>query len=232
MDENKELVSCLDGSYHGRMPLALLLVAALTPSALVTVTPRPCGVIVTAPSTTTVPVATCPPPGAGAADTVTIRMYDRGTARAGQRLQARTVSDVALNAAGLRPVWRVCGGVGSDTSDSGTCADPLGTRELIVRFEDAPRHTPPDVLGFAYVPGVVATVLVDRVREMARRSDTSIGELLGGVMAHELMHLLRASRGHESGGLMRATWSDDDVRHGKIWSLQLTPSLRDSALLN
>lgn len=214
------------------MPITLLLAVVLSPSALVAVTPRPCGVIVGAPPTTTIPLAACPWPAAASTDTVTIRMYDRGTTKASQRLQAQTVSDAALSSAGVRPVWKICADARSETSDSESCADPLGPRELIVRFEDAPPQTARDVLGFAYVPGVVATVLVDRVREMARRSDASIGELLGGVIAHELMHLLRGTNGHERGGLMRATWSDDDIRHGRIWSLQLTRGQQDSALMN
>lgn len=159
-------------------------------------------------------------------------MYDRSTTKSGQRLQAQAVSEAALQSTGVHPVWKDCVGTSRENPDSARCREPLGARELIVRFEDAPSRTPPSVLGFAYVPGVIATVLVDRVRHVAERSDTAIGELLGGVMAHEIMHLLIGSKEHDPGGLMQATWTDDDVKHGRIWSLQLTRSQRDSLLVN
>jgi hypothetical protein len=61
-------------------------------------------------------------------------------------------------------------------------------------------------------------VFYDAVRTLGER-DASTGAILGGVMAHELGHLLRASDGHSESGVMLASWSPqqvDELEHGRF----------------
>jgi len=63
--------------------------------------------------------------------------------------------------------------------------------------------------------GVLATIYVDRVEWLARQAGADSRALLGRAIAHELGHLLLATTSHGPVGLMRATWSEDEVRRGR-----------------
>jgi hypothetical protein len=73
-----------------------------------------------------------------------------------------------------------------------------------------------DALGDARVDehtrsGVLATVYVDRVEELARAARVDVGMLLGRALAHELGHLLMGGL-HGVSGLMRPSWTREEVR--------------------
>jgi hypothetical protein len=81
-------------------------------------------------------------------------------------------------------------------------------------------------LGDAYVDvgsrsGVLATIYLDRVAQLAGESGGSATTLLGRAIAHELGHLLLGTTAHSRHGLMRSLWSRDDIRRGRAadWSL-------------
>lgn len=128
-----------------------------------------------------------------------------------------------LRSAELRTIWQRCG---DRISDAAACAVPPAPGELIVRFTRATPTTPPSLLGFSYVPGVVGTVLVDRVRAMADRSGTPLDALLGATLAHELAHLLMGGPSHAARGLMRASWDDEEIRRAGARGFTLTPGDR------
>ena len=62
-----------------------------------------------------------------------------------------------------------------------------------------------ETVGFATPGSVAATVIYDRIRQVARRRRLQCGLLLGYVMAHELGHLLLPAHSHSETGLMRAS---------------------------
>lgn len=162
-------------------------------------------------------------PAAGQQSEVTVRVYDAvGIARP-DALRALDAAARILRSAELRTVWRQCGDRIPDTS---VCAVPPAPGELIVRLTRATPATPPSLLGFSYVPGIVGTVLVDRVSEMADRSGTRLDALLGATLAHELAHLLMGAPSHAGRGLMRASWADEDVRRADARAFALTPADR------
>ena len=62
--------------------------------------------------------------------------------------------------------------------------------------------------------GVLATIYFDRVLWLAHQAGADSRVLLGSAIAHELGHLLLATTSHGPAGLMRALWSQDEVRRG------------------
>ena len=80
------------------------------------------------------------------------------------------------------------------------------------------------MLGYALVDGeaqtgTLATIFADRVTAAAARFQVERTMLLGRTLAHELGHLLLGTVSHTRRGLMRAWWTDVDLRRvrGKDW---------------
>jgi hypothetical protein len=165
------------------------------------------------------PIAESAPP---ARARVTARLYNTAqvpasTKQAGMAAAART-----LAASGVDIVWADC-----DTPDA--CAQVPVSGELVVRLvrsNETPRLAPL-VLGEAFIDagikaGVLATIYVQRVEQMAAFSDTDVSRLLGRAIAHEVGHLLLASNTHTLRGLMRARWSPQDLRRDEAVDWLLT----------
>jgi hypothetical protein len=146
---------------------------------------------------------------------ITTRVYHTADMPPVSRHVALQVAARTLAAAGVTVSWREC--------DAG-CDDVPGRDELLVRLVRAiGRASRPDqlVLGDAYVDatlggGVLATIYVDRVEQLAAASGTQVTTLLGRAIAHELGHLLLASSGHSARGLMRAKWSRNDLQRNRL----------------
>jgi hypothetical protein len=81
----------------------------------------------------------------------------------------------------------------------------------MVRLATSTPQSPASALGFSYVPGIVATALVDRIEDTAVRTKVPVAMLLGAVLAHEIAHLLTGSH-HADRGLMRAVWTDREIQ--------------------
>jgi len=75
-------------------------------------------------------------------------------------------------------------------------------------------HKKTECMGYAVVAGEfssIANAYYHRAEDLAAGSITSRGAILGGIMAHEVGHLLGATS-HSRQGLMRARWDDYDLR--------------------
>lgn len=70
----------------------------------------------------------------------------------------------------------------------------------------------PKALAFA-VPdaGGHITVFYDRIKVAAQFELTS-NPLLAHVLVHEISHILQGNAKHSEGGIMKATWSQKDIR--------------------
>ena len=146
----------------------------------------------------------------GAAEPLSIRIYDSLHNRAVTLASARAVAGAILTDGGVPAVsWRDC---------SSGCADPVRGRELLVRIMRAPAGVPAGSLGCAVVDlrtgaGTLATIYGDRVRGVAARTGVAEATLLGRAIAHEIGHLLLGTSQHAASGLMRAQWSDRELRN-------------------
>ena len=174
-------------------------------------------------------VAVCAPSLARGAVTgwtdVVVRVYDANGALAGTNRAALDAAGKTLEGASIDVIWRLC-----PTAPS--CKAPMAPGELAIRIVRslAPlpvRGTLP--LGDAMLDrhtgtGVLATIYVDRVEWLARQAGADSRALLGRAIAHELGHLLLATTRHGPVGLMRAFWSQEEVRRGLALDWAFAPT--------
>ena len=80
------------------------------------------------------------------------------------------------------------------------------------------------VFGFAVHPAL-ASVYYDYAERRAKVDDAEfeLPVILGGVIAHELGHLLLGSDGHSASGIMQPRWDPNQVRLLMMGTLQFTP---------
>jgi hypothetical protein len=155
---------------------------------------------------------------------VVVRVYDANGVLTGTNRQALDQARKALEAASIDVIWRMC-------PATPACEAPMAPGELAIRIVRAP--VPPHYggtlpLGDALIDtragGVLATVYIDRIEWLAHQAGADGRALFGRAIAHELGHLLLATTTHGPVGLMRAYWSQDEVRRGqpRDWSFAPT----------
>jgi hypothetical protein len=153
---------------------------------------------------------------------IIVRVYDGTGVREEERRAALAVAASIVSVASVELVWRICDETAAAAlaaRRAGPCETPLAPGELAVRIVrsrsvDRTRELP---LGDALIDtragrGVLATVYIDRVEWMAARTGDSRDRLLGRAIAHELGHLLMATGAHGASGLMRAVWTQSEIR--------------------
>ena len=74
--------------------------------------------------------------------------------------------------------------------------------------------------------GRLATVYVDQVDAMARRSNTDRVAILSWAIAHEIGHLLLGTAEHTRTGLMRGIWTAEELRRNQVEDWQFSPFQR------
>jgi hypothetical protein len=128
---------------------------------------------------------------------------------ADDRRIALDVARKALSTASVDVVWTLCG--------PGACLTPA-PEVLKVRVVRSPNGGKRDshLLGLSLInpearSGVLATVFIDRTRRLAGELRIDHRVLLGRTIAHELGHLLLATATHGNSGLMRESWSYDEL---------------------
>ena len=60
-------------------------------------------------------------------------------------------------------------------------------------------------------------------RAKTDRAETEITIILGGIIAHELGHLLLGTNGHSGTGIMQPRWEPNQVQQLMMGSLRFTP---------
>jgi hypothetical protein len=156
-----------------------------------------------------------------ASEVVTVRVYVSSDITPEALRAALDVAEAAFAEASVGMIWKICGPRECNTQPSPT--------ELIVRFlHSRGRRLNTGCLGEALIDtqqrtGVLATVYVDRVLDLARSLDIDRHILLGRTIAHEVGHLLLASKTHSVSGLMREVWSREELLGGRADDWLLHP---------
>ena len=163
-------------------------------------------------------VATCPThPQAhdGERLSVVVRLYASGAAPPASP-RALSVATTILEDAGVHVTWTSCGS-GSHTEPA--CDSLMASTDLLLRMIRCPDNLSSSLpaLGNAVIDrqqhtGALATIYVDRVASLARESGVDGSLLLGRAIAHEIGHLLLGTGDHPREGLMRARWSQEELR--------------------
>jgi hypothetical protein len=141
---------------------------------------------------------------------VKVRLYRSSDVTSDVLRSALNVAEATFAAASVNVVWTVCG--------PAECNVPPTPTERLVRLVRAPEGGSRDTrcLGEALIDaqkgtGVLATVYIDRVLDLARHLEINHPTLLGRTIAHEIGHLLLATNTHSTSGLMRELWSPDEL---------------------
>ena len=149
---------------------------------------------------------------------------------------AQNVATRIFERTGIETVWLDC----SLTSDGQhlvpDCALPATRTDIILRLVPTSvatrAHFGSATLGIA-APSekntpASASVFCDRVEQLSKGGDASLAVILGHAAAHEIGHLLLGSNSHSPLGLMRGSWSRQDMQRANSGELLFT---RSQALL-
>lgn len=183
--------------------------------------------------------------GGAAADTgpahLVIRIYDGTSADAATRTAAMHTAAAIVADGGIDATWQDC----TAGAHRPACTPSRLGRELIIRIMATPAPgtlvaggasatggtagTLSLILGFAVIDpasgiGSLATVFMDRIQAIAQRTDVAASSVLGLTMAHEVGHLLLGTPTHGRTGLMRETWTDQELALGREDDWQFGPS--------
>ena len=155
----------------------------------------------------------------GLAATIIIRSYNNFGVPAADLAAAREHASAIVQDAGVNIVWIDCWvGHGPKADEPARCQEPVGG-DIVLRLQktnstDKSRFVS---MGFSLVgtPGAapfLATVYVDRTESVARSAGIDARRVLGLAIAHEVGHVLLNNNSHAESGLMRADWSQHQLR--------------------
>lgn len=121
-----------------------------------------------------------------------------------------------LHNAGLNVVWLNCSREQDAANPADPCQQPLGPANVFVRLlsTQARKGFQDSIFGFAVVPAL-ATVYYETAIDLAktfRAEGMDVPTILGGVMAHEIGHLLLGLDSHSPTGIMQAHWGRKQMR--------------------
>ena len=151
---------------------------------------------------------------------IQVRIEDYAGIPSKVRTEALDLAESILRTAGAQVVWLQCPPSAAERMDA-RCASRPEPADIFVRLMPermaAKLSFQADCLGFAIVPersfGRVAAVFWDKARRAAVKWGARRSTVLGHAIAHEIGHLLIAERGHSRRGLMKARWSQSEIRH-------------------
>jgi hypothetical protein len=166
-------------------------------------------------------------------DSITIRVYDSAGVSATDRTAALKTAGTILSRADLDPTWIVCTPARDGRPQPGCDAAPA-SHELVVRLtHSSPAGEDGNSRAFGYSlidastgTGTLSTVFVDRVDWLASTGKAVRADVLGRAIAHEIGHQLLGSNDHTPRGLMRETWTADELTRNRAEDWQFSTSQR------
>ena len=172
-----------------------------------------------------------------AATLVTIRIYNYAGVPPAELAAARASAERILQEAGLSLQWRMCrvpsaaeraGSALNFNSDA--CTDVLrDAGEFVLRLQTSAHAGTSShlALGDSLIDGstgggVLITIDPQLTRTIAAQASADPAMVLGRAMAHEVGHLLIGTPAHSPHGLMRALWTQRELRGNSADDWQFT----------
>jgi hypothetical protein len=164
-----------------------------------------------------------------AAAMVIIRIYNYAALPAGQIDAASATADGIFHDAGISSRWIDCRVPGA--TSGAACAEALGETEFVLRLLESPHPEPLRgslALGSSLLDGdahggVLITIDPYRTSAVAAQAGVDRSLLLGRAIAHEVGHLLLGTPQHAPTGLMRAFWSQRELRENREADWRFSP---------
>ena len=167
-------------------------------------------------------------------DSITIRVYDSAGVTPSVRSAALKTAGAILSRADLDPTWIVCTPPTRDGRPQAACDAAPASHELVVRLtHSSPTGEDGNSRAFGYslidattATGTLSTVFVDRVDWLASTGKAGRALVLGRAIAHEIGHQLLGSNAHTPKGLMRETWTAEELTRNRPEDWQFSTSQR------
>jgi len=166
-------------------------------------------------------------------DSITIRIYDSAGVTPNDRTAALKTAGAILSRADLDATWIVCTPARDGRPQPGCDTSPA-SHELVVRLtHSSPTAEDGNSRAFGYslidattATGTLSTVFVDRVDWLASTGKAVRADVLGRAIAHEIGHQLLGSNDHSARGLMRETWTADELTRNRPEDWQFSSAQR------
>jgi hypothetical protein len=166
-------------------------------------------------------------------DSITIRVYDSTGVAPNDRTAALKTAGAILSRADLDAIWIVCTPARDGRHQPGCDAAPA-SHELVVRLtyssptgEDGnSRAFGNTLIDATTATGTLSTVFVDRVDWLASTGKAKRTDVLGRAIAHEIGHQLLGSNAHAPRGLMRETWTAEELTRNRPDDWQFSTAQR------
>jgi hypothetical protein len=166
-------------------------------------------------------------------DSITIRIYDSAGVTPNDRTAALKTAGAILSRADLDATWIVCTPPRDGRQQPGCDTSPA-SHELVVRLtHSSPGAEDGNSRAFGYslidattATGTLSTVFVDRVDWLASTGKAARADVLGRAIAHEIGHQLLGSNDHSARGLMRQTWTADELTRNRADDWQFSSAQR------
>lgn len=149
---------------------------------------------------------------------IRVRLHVYAPVPAATLSEAKEVASFLLAKANVRLLWGDCAIKEDQPSNDPICHLRITPRDLQLHILDrqmAKRANKRSrCMGYAVLTngqGSFASVFHHKAEELASLRIATLGSILGGMIAHEIGHLL-GIRQHSRQGLMRASWDDQDMR--------------------
>ena len=166
-------------------------------------------------------------------DSVTIRVYDSTGVAPNDRAAALKTAGTILSRADLDAIWIVCTPARDGRQQPG-CDAAAASHELVVRLTySSPTGEDGNSRAFGYTlidartaTGTLSTVFLDRVDWLASTGKAKRTDVLGRAIAHEIGHQLLGSNDHAPRGLMRETWTAEELTRNRPDDWQFSTAQR------
>jgi hypothetical protein len=160
---------------------------------------------------------------------ITIRIYNYAAVPPEELSAAREATDRIFQHAGFALQWIECR-VPGDPSGAACTEQLADSGEFVLRLQNEPRAPTPRLLalGSSLVDlrvggGVLITINPELVAMVAEQADAASSLVLGRAIAHELGHQLLGTSEHSSTGLMRALWTQTELRGDRDADWRFSP---------
>lgn len=167
---------------------------------------------------------------------ITIHLYDYSGMEESAARDARTSAETILTKAGIGVHWQdcpvhppkdaapVCSTGSSDATDFIVAVLP---ESMAARIASNPQQFGTSVTSAKGGFPTHAYVFKDRIVDFAAAERAPWTSLIGTVIAHEIGHLLLGTDSHFPAGIMRGSWSREDVKDAQMGVLTFTSRQAD-----
>jgi len=162
---------------------------------------------------------------------ITVQVYNWASIASPILMAAENEAFRIFHEAGITVSWLNCPVSVQEVEANPICLEPCPPSRFAVRIiSEIPKNRAKTSLGVALSEnGIYATIYYPRVDAYAKAGVATYSQILGHAVAHEMGHLLLGPAPHARFGIMRGTWTAEDLQSMAMGGFLFTP--HQSALI-